>query len=120
MVSACSDEDRCAPSRIIQLVAPVRNYFGNALGTFDVKNVLKERTHVQPEETRCRGRPKEPGRLRMPLILELLRGADLESTSRKHRVTAAPLTEWRDRLLAGGQASLKSREVNVEDKRNDD
>jgi transposase len=45
----------------------------------------------------------------------LLRGADLESTSRKHRVTAATLTEWRDRFLVGGEAILKSREVNVED-----
>jgi len=37
----------------------------------------------------------------------------LESTSRKHRVTAT-LTEWRDRFLAGGEAILKSREVDVE------
>jgi transposase-like protein len=47
--------------------------------------------------------------------LELLRGADLESTSRKYRVTAATLTEWRDRFLAGGEAILKSREADVED-----
>ena len=80
-------------------------------------------------------RPKEPeGRLRMPLhrrqppgggrwsskrkvsvILELLRGADLETTSRKHRVTIATLTEWRDRFLAAGEAVLKSREMDVED-----
>jgi transposase-like protein len=48
------------------------------------------------------------------VILELLRGADLESTSRKHRVTAATLTNWRDRFLAEGEAGLKSREVEVE------
>jgi transposase-like protein len=47
--------------------------------------------------------------------LELLRGTDLESTSRKYRVTVATLTDWRDRFLAGGEASLKSREVEVED-----
>jgi transposase len=52
---------------------------------------------------------------KMSVILELLRGADLESTSRKHRVTLATLTEWRDRFLAGGEASLKSREADVED-----
>ena len=46
----------------------------------------------------------------MSVILELPRGADLESTSRKHRVTLATLTEWRDRFLAGGEASLKNRE----------
>jgi hypothetical protein len=32
----------------------------SALGTFDVENVLKERMHVQPEETRCRGVRRSP------------------------------------------------------------
>ena len=54
-------------------------------------------------------------RRKVSVVLELLRGADLESTSRKYRVTAATLTEWRDRFLAGGEAILKSREVDVED-----
>jgi transposase-like protein len=48
-------------------------------------------------------------------ILELLRGADIESTCRKHRVTAATLTQWRDRFLAAGEAGLKSRESDVDD-----
>jgi hypothetical protein len=39
----------------------------------------------------------------------------LESTSGKHRVTIATLTEWRDRFLAGGEAGLKSREVEPDD-----
>lgn len=52
---------------------------------------------------------------KMSVILELLRGADLESTSRKHRVTVATLTEWRDRFLVGGEGSLKSREADVDD-----
>ena len=51
----------------------------------------------------------------MSVILELLRGADLESTSRKYRVTAATLSQWRERFLAGGEASLKSRESDVDD-----
>jgi hypothetical protein len=42
------------------------------------------------------------------VILELLHGVDLESTSRKHRITAATVTEWRDRFLAAGEAGLKS------------
>ena len=90
--------------------------------------------HVQHKEARCRGvrrsrRATEDApassatagggrwssRRKASVILELLRGADLESTSRKYRVTAATLTEWRDRFLAGGEAILKSREVNVED-----
>jgi transposase-like protein len=49
------------------------------------------------------------------VILELLSGADLESTSRKYGVTAATLSQWRDRFLAGGELSLKSRESAVED-----
>jgi transposase len=52
---------------------------------------------------------------KVSVILELLRGADLESTSRKHRVTAATLLAWRDRFLAGGEANLKTRETNTDD-----
>ena len=54
-------------------------------------------------------------RRKVSVVLELLRGADLESTSRKYRVTAATLTEWRDRFLAGGESILRTREVDVED-----
>ena len=56
-------------------------------------------------------------RRKVSVILELLRGADLESTSRKHRVTVATLTEWRDRFLVNGEIGLKSREVEDEEKR---
>lgn len=52
---------------------------------------------------------------KVSVVMELLRGADLESTSRKYRVTAATLIEWRDRFLAGGEGVLKSRETDVED-----
>ena len=52
---------------------------------------------------------------KVSVVLELLRGADLESTSRKYRVTAATLIAWRDRLLAAGEGSLKSRESDVDD-----
>ena len=49
------------------------------------------------------------------VVLELLRGADLESTSRMHGLTVATLTVWRERFLIGGETSLKSREADVED-----
>lgn len=42
-------------------------------------------------------------------------GADLETLSRRHGVTAAKISEWRDAFLAGGEAHLKAREVAVED-----
>ena len=51
----------------------------------------------------------------MSVILELLRGADLESTSRKYRVTAASLIDWRDRFLTSAEVGLKTRETGVED-----
>jgi len=52
---------------------------------------------------------------KVSVVLELLDGAELESTSRKYRVIAATPIEWRDRFLAGGEGSLKSRESDVED-----
>jgi transposase len=68
-----------------------------------------------PESSATAGGGRWSSRRKVSVVLELLRGADLESTSRKYRVTAATLTEWRDRFLAGGEAILKSREVDVED-----
>lgn len=49
------------------------------------------------------------------MVLELLRGADLESVSRQHGVAAAKLAVWREEFLAGGEAHLKVREVAVDD-----
>ena len=68
-----------------------------------------------PESSATAGGGRWSAKRKLSVILELLRGADLESTSRKYRVTAATLTQWRDRFLAGGEAVLKSREVHVED-----
>jgi hypothetical protein len=44
------------------------------------------------------------------VVLELLRGADLELTRRKYRFTASTLSEWRDAFLAGGAEALKVRQ----------
>lgn len=52
---------------------------------------------------------------KMSVILELLRGADLESTSRKYGVTAATLSEWRDAFLAAGAEGLKIRQEDLFD-----
>src|SRR5581483_3747006 len=53
-------------------------------------------------------------RRKVSVVLELLRGADLESLSRRHGVTAAMLSGWRDDFLASGEAGLKRREIDVE------
>jgi len=63
--------------------------------------------------TRATGRWS--ARRKASVVLELLRGADLEMLSRRHGVTAAKISEWRDAFLAGGERQLKAREVAVED-----
>ena len=54
-------------------------------------------------------------RRKVSVVLELLRGADLESVSRRHGVTAAKVSAWREAFLAGGEAHLTSRETHVDD-----
>jgi transposase-like protein len=48
-------------------------------------------------------------------VLRLLRGEELDALSRELGVTAATLSQWRERFLAGGQASLRSRPVDERD-----
>ena len=69
----------------------------------------------QSPESGCAGAGRWSAKRKVSVILELLRGADLESTSRRYRVTAATLIQWRDGFLASGELGLKSRESEVED-----
>lgn len=62
-----------------------------------------------------RGTGRWSARRKVSVVLEFLRGADLETLSRRHGVTAARISAWRDEFLAGGEDRLKSREVAVED-----
>ena len=71
-----------------------------------------------PQETSAAAGGRWSARRKMSVILELLRGADLEATSRKYRVTVATLSQWRDSFLASGEAGMKSREVAVDDEEN--
>ncbi len=68
-----------------------------------------------PESAGPTGAGRWSAQRKVSVILELLRGADLESTSRKYRVTVATLTQWRDRFLTAGESGIKSREVELED-----
>ena len=45
----------------------------------------------------------------------LLRGEAIDALSRELGVTAATLSEWRDKFLAAGEAALKSREPTAQD-----
>ena len=46
---------------------------------------------------------------KIDVVLRLLKGEDLDSLSRECRVAASTISKWRDDLLEGGQASLKTR-----------
>ncbi len=58
------------------------------------------------------GRGRWSARRKVSVVIDLLKGESLESLSRRHGVTAAKLSQWRDDFLAGGD--LKHREVVVE------
>ncbi len=53
-------------------------------------------------------------RRKVSVVIEVLKGESLESLSRRHGVTAAKLSPWRDDFVAGGEARLTHREVAVE------
>ncbi|WP_434299350.1 transposase [Corallococcus exiguus] len=48
-------------------------------------------------------------------VLRLLKGEELDALSRELGVTAAVLSEWREKFLAGAEANLKSREPEAAD-----
>ena len=48
-------------------------------------------------------------RRKTEVVLRVLRGEELDLLSRELGVTAATLSQWRDRFLAAGQAALRSR-----------
>jgi hypothetical protein len=55
-------------------------------------------TEQSPESRPLPGAGRWSAKRKTSVVLELLRGADLESTSRRHRVTVATLSEWRERF----------------------
>jgi len=60
------------------------------------------------------GRGRWSAKRKTAAILRLLHGEDIETLSRELGVTAATLSGWRDRFLAGGEANLKAREIDVQ------
>ena len=72
------------------------------------------------EGTNGRSEPRgERGRFssrrKTEAVLRLLHGEELDALSRELGVTAATLAQWRERFLAAGQASLKSRPADDRD-----
>ena len=103
--------------------------------TLDCERVLAGGVSRWGNQIRNRRRRREPGgrpetppgaagggrlsaRRKRETVLRLLRGEDLESVSRELGITAARASQWRDRFLAAGQASLKSRAPDARDEAN--
>jgi hypothetical protein len=71
-------------------------------------------TDAGPEFARS-GKGRWSAKRKLSVVLELLRGAELESTSRKYGVTVAALSQWREAFLAAGEAGLKIRQEDLVD-----
>jgi len=54
-------------------------------------------------------------RRKLEVVLRVLRGEDLDTLSREVGVTAGVLAQWRDQVLAGGQAAVRSRPADARD-----
>lgn len=54
-------------------------------------------------------------RKKRDVVLRVLRGEALDLVSREAGITAAKVSEWRDQLVASGQAGLKSRAADGRD-----
>lgn len=52
---------------------------------------------------------------KLEAVLRLFRGESLDAVSRDLGITASRLAEWRDAVIAAGQASLKSRPADERD-----
>lgn len=61
------------------------------------------------------GRGRWSAKRKVPVVVDLLRGEDLETLSRRHGVTTTTISAWRDTGLAAAEAGLKSREADVEE-----
>ena len=67
-----------------------------------------------PASSALVGTGRWSARRKVSVVIEVLKGESLESLSRRHGVTAAKLSPWRDDFVAGGEARLTHREVVVE------
>ena len=75
-------------------------------------------TEDASESSATAGGGRWSAKRKVSVILELLRGGIEVGevlVQGEYRVTAATLSQWRDRFLAGGEVGLKTRESEVED-----
>ncbi|MCE9674049.1 transposase [Myxococcus stipitatus] len=64
----------------------------------------------QQKQDRTAERGRFSAKRKKEAVLRLLKGEELDALSRELGVTAAVLSEWREKFLAGAEANLKSRE----------
>ncbi|MCP3162548.1 transposase [Myxococcus qinghaiensis] len=64
----------------------------------------------QQKQDRTAERGRFSAKRKKEAVLRLLKGEELDALSRELGVTAAVLSEWREKFLAGAKANLKSRE----------
>jgi transposase-like protein len=69
----------------------------------------------QQKQDRTDERGRFSAKRKQEAVLRLLNGEELDALSRELGVTAATLSEWREKFLAGGAANLKSREPTPSD-----
>ena len=76
-------------------------------------------TQSKPKEQQQAAGPVERGRWssrrKLEVVLRVLRGEDLDALSREVGVTAGAIAAWRDQVLAGGQAAVRSRPAGEHD-----
>ena len=60
-----------------------------------------------PASSALGGTGRWSARRKVSVVIEFLKEESLEILSRRHGVTAAKLSQWRDHFLAGGEARLK-------------
>ncbi len=68
----------------------------------------------QQKQDRTAERGRFSAKRKKEAVLRLLKGEELDALSRELGVTAAVLSEWREKFLAGAEANLKSREPEPE------
>ncbi|QSQ17912.1 transposase [Myxococcus landrumensis] len=68
----------------------------------------------QQKQDRTAERGRFSAKRKKEAVLRLLKGEELDALTRELGVTAAVLSEWREKFLAGAEANLKSREPELE------
>ncbi len=76
---------------------------------------MTQRKQEQQQAVRPGERGRWSSRRKLEVVLRVLRGEDLDALSRELGVTASMIAQWRDQVLAAGQAAVRSRPADERD-----